>query len=737
MEFHVIKENDLFYLSNPDGQAPHQDENHDGYGLFMQDTRMLSAWTWQVKPDCMQRISADSSQNFEASFRYTNKSIVGQSGKHVQAQSVLFTRQQSVDGMRWYEEGILENFSEEILEFVFEYEAFADYADMFDVRGYSDETVNRTIATQVGPDAVTFSYVAADGVTCSTMITAQACRDDTKIQLRQVDDKGRVSICIEVPPHNVRRWVVSILPTIIEATGEDTNAQMNRLTNETLGKNQNVLEKVVLERQRIEAEYADWLNHAPHVSGDEEFERWYERGLRDLRMLTTDIGYGAFPVAGVPWYSVPFGRDSLITSLQALSANQTLARGTLQTMAIFQGKRVNPVRDEQPGKIMHELRKGELTRIGLKPFGPYYGTIDATPLFLNLAADYFEWTGDVDFIRTLLANVKDAFDWITFYGDRDGDGFVEYQSEAEGGISNQGWKDSGDSVMDKEGHLAPGSIALCEVQGYVYRAYRKWADLYEHLADHRAAETCRAAADKLRVLFVRDFWMEQEGAIALALDGQKRQLEPISSNMGQVLWSGILPDDLANRVINRLLRDDMNSGYGIRTLSAQAKAYNPISYHNGSIWPHDNSIIIAGMAHYGRHDAVAQVMEGLLRASEGFALWRLPELYGGLSTTEVRHPIPYPVSCSPQAWAAATPLLVLQSMLRLTPNVPRGVVHIDAVLPGKIDSLQVTGIPIGSGQLALEMTRQPDLSTQTVVRTNTTGLRVVQGCFEEVDSTRS
>lgn len=730
MEFHVIKENDLFYLSNPDGQVPHKDENHDGYGLFMQDTRMLSAWTWQVKPDCMERISADSAQNYEASFRYTNKSIVGQSGKHVQAQSVLFTRHQSVDGVRWYEEGILENFSEEMLEFVFEYESFADYADMFDVRGYSVETVNRKIATQVRNESVTFSYLAADGVSCSVVITVQASRDDMEIQLWQLGDRGCVSIRIEIPPHSERRWVVSILPTILTTGAED-----QRQEDKDLFKIRNVLETVRTERQRMDDVYTAWLDHAPHVTGDEAFERWYERGLRDLRMLVTDIGYGAFPVAGVPWYAVPFGRDSLITSLQALSVNPSLARGTLQTMAAFQGNHVNPVRDEQPGKIMHELRKGELTRLGLKPFGPYYGTIDATPLFLNLVADYLDWTGDVEFIRTLLPTVKAAFDWITTYGDRDGDGFVEYQSEAEGGIANHGWKDSGDSVMHKDGQLATGSIALCEVQGYVYRAYQKWAVLYDQLADHRASQACQAVADKLRTQFIRDFWMEEEGAIALALDGQKRQVEPISSNMGQVLWSGILPDDLANRVINRLLREDINSGYGIRTLSAQAKAYNPISYHNGSIWPHDNSIIIAGMAHYGRYDAVAQVTEGLLRASQGFALWRLPELYGGLSTAQVRHPIPYPVSCSPQAWAAATPLLVLQSMLRLKPNVPRGVVHLDAVLPGVIGDLQVAGIPIGAGHLSLNMTRQSDGTTQTVVGSNTTGLRIVQGYFEEVDLT--
>lgn len=738
MEFHVIKENDLFYLSDLDGQLPERDKNVDGFGLFMQDTRVLSEWIWKAYPQNLRRIGSDSSKNFRASFWYSNTALCGDDGGFVQDQSVLVTRRQFVDGIRFYEECTFENFSDESLTFDFQYVASADYADMFDVRGYTNETVSRTIHTEQHGTCITFSYVAADKTRCQTAITLDAA-DDVQLTVDKESIRGTLSVRVTMPPFSMRKTVASVMPTITPpdvkvAEGRDANCHEEsanlEISNEP--KIENVLNTVRKQTESIEMSYRDWFSRAPHVTGEEAFERWYSRGLRDLRMLMTDIGYGTFPVAGVPWYSVPFGRDSLITALQSLSVHPDVARGTLTTMAAFQGTEMNPSRDEQPGKIMHELRAGELTRIGLKPFGPYYGTIDATPLFLNLAADYLSWTGDIEFIRTLCPHVTNAFSWIEDFGDRDGDGFVEYQREAEGGIANQGWKDSGDSVMYRNGDLATGSIALCEVQGYVYRAYQKWSEVYKILGDVDLSQVYSEKAMALQSRFVQEFWMPEERSVALALDGNKRRVEPATSNMGQVLWSGILPEELAHQLINRLLEDDMDSGFGIRTLSTKEKRYNPISYHNGSVWPHDNSIIIAGMALYGRNDAVGQITEGLMKASEGVALWRLPELYGGLSADSVQAPVPYPVSCSPQAWAAATPLIVLQSILNLQPDVPNRKVSIQPQLPRRITHLSVTGIPIGDGHLSIDLT-QLDGRTNTVVTANTTGLELNLVPFKEVD----
>ncbi|QSO52129.1 amylo-alpha-1,6-glucosidase [Alicyclobacillus curvatus] len=737
MEFHVIKENDLFYLSDVDGQLPEADKNSDGYGLFLHDTRVLSEWRWQVLPGYLRRIGSDSAQNFEAAFWYSNTAMTGDGGGLVQDQSVLVKRQQFVSGEHFYEECSFENFSDESLIFHFKYTAAADYADMFDVRGYAEQTIARQIDASAEKKGLVFSYRAVDGLLCRTLVTLDA-DEEVHVQSAVEDGRGELTFTLQIPAQSVRRWVVTVTPTIaLETDGQELKADMAVLdapiTKTSLdGKNQNVLGGVHLQKKRIEASYQEWFNRAPRVTGEEVFERWYQRGLRDLRMLATDIGHGTFPVAGVPWYSVPFGRDSLITALQSLSVNQEMARGTLATMAAFQGTEVNPSRDEQPGKIMHELRPGELTRIGLKPFGPYYGTIDATPLFLNLAADYLAWTGDLEFIRSLEGHVERAFHWLENYGDRDGDGFVEYRREAEGGISNQGWKDSGDSVMHKDGRFAEGSIALCEVQGYVYRAYAKWAEVYRVLGHDDLANAVKQKAEKLQQLFIDKFWIDAENTLALALDGNKERVTPASSNMGQVLWSQILPHDLANRLIDRLLEDDMDSGFGIRTLSTKEVRYNPISYHNGSIWPHDNSIIIAGMALYGRHDAVGRVTEGLLRASEGFALWRLPELYGGLSADAVPAPVPYPVSCSPQAWAAATPMLVLQAILNLQPDVPNEQVYIGPELPSHLTRLSVVGIPIGKGILSLELSRGAKGQTDVIITENTTGLQLRE-TFKEVD----
>ncbi|MCL6624987.1 amylo-alpha-1,6-glucosidase [Alicyclobacillus shizuokensis] len=729
MKFTVIKENDLFFVSNSSGDAPHPSLDPFGYGLFTRDTRVLSQWTWTTAPSVFVELASDVSRNFEAIYHYTNREWRLSENVVVPRESLYATRRQFVDGHRFYEQGEIENFSTETITLEVAYEMDADFLDMFEVRAGQTladrEQLKRQIEMEGGAQSRTFRYMAKDGTKCTTTVRFSADHHHPS----PFPGLPKVGARLRIPPRGKCTWVVSVTPSVAGAMDASASASPRPPAAQRMDVS---LKQVDGERRQIVRDYENWLHKAPRISGCKAFTTWYYRGLRDVRMLLTDIGHGRFPVAGVPWYAVPFGRDSLITALQMLPADAEVARGTLATMAAFQGRIVDPSRDEEPGKIMHELRAGELTRTGKVPFGPYYGTIDATPLFLNLAADYAAWTADQEWLQTLLPAVDSAFMWIERYGDRDGDGFVEYLSEAAEGISNQGWKDSGDAIQHKEGTLATGPIALCEVQGYVFRAYRRWGEVFAWLHMPEQARHCQERADRLRRHFIESFWLDDEDAVALALDGNKRPVRTLTSNMGQVLWSEILPQTLADRVIDRMLGDDMFSGFGVRTLSANEISYNPLSYHNGSVWPHDNSLIIAGMAKYGRHDAVAQLVEGMLTAAEGFELFRLPELFAGIDAKRVSRPVPYPVSCSPQAWAAASPVLILAAMLGLNPDVPAGRVYLNPSLPISIPRLKIESIGIGNGKLSIDLHRTSAGQTQCHILANTTGLSVHQTSPREV-----
>ncbi len=711
--FHVIKENDLFLLTQPDGDIAQPSENAFGYGLFTRDTRMLSKLSLQVNPDVFVLLSADVSRNFEAEYQYTNKERWHGSELIIPRECILMTRKQLVNGHGYYEQLIFKNYSSQSIELEVCYTAAADFMDMFEVRGYQKGQLVGKTTSKVMPSGVRFTHVACDGLCDVTDIHAASSTGAVNVAME--GDDVVLKIEVTVPARDTQQMM--LVTTVHAGMAEDHIPSFHDYS-------QNVFAQFSNAHEGVSKHYAEFLSSAPNVSGDASFKSWYERGLLDLRMLMTDFGTGSFPVAGVPWYAVPFGRDSIIASLQMLIANPDITRGTLLTLAAHQGERVDPARDEQPGKIMHELRAGELTRTGEVPFGPYYGTIDATPLFLNLASEYFAWTNDLHTIKEILPNIIRAFDWIEQFGDRDGDGFVEYYQEASKGIANQGWKDSGDSVVHKDGRLAVAPIALCEVQGYVYRAYTKWASIFALLGDQAQVDRLQAKASHLQQVFIKSFWIEEDDAIALALDAEKSTVGSVSSNMGQVLWSGILPHSIADRVIDRLLRNDMFNGWGIRTLSSQELAYNPLSYHNGSVWPHDTSMVLAGMQHYGRTDAVSKVAGGLLKAAKKFELLRLPELFSGYGSDEVESPIPYPVSCSPQAWAAATPVFALQAILGLDPEVAKGQLSLNPVLPNGVDQLVVEGIRMGGGELSVFLMRDGD-RTACSIRRNSTGMDII------------
>lgn len=421
---------------------------------------------------------------------------------------------------------------------------------------------------------------------------------------------------------------------------------------------------VPLREARIEQPVVEWLEGVPTPqTNDPDLHRIYQRAVRDLATLeiALDSGY-PIPAAGLPWFLAIFGRDAIITSLQTLTLGPRIARGTLYTLAAYQSTEDDAFRDEEPGKMPHEIRFGELAASGLTPHARYYGTVDATPLWIVLLGEYVRATGDRTLVDELLPVAERALTWIERYGDLDGDGLIEYERRSPRGLANQGWKDSWDAIRFADGRLAEPPIALIEAQGYVYAAKQSLADLYEAVGRIDEARPLREQAARLRQLVREAFWLPGEEYFALALDGRKRQVDAICSNPGHLLWSGLVDERDARRIAARLLAPDLFSGWGIRTLSAEMLAYSPISYHNGSVWPHDNSLIAAGLRRYGLFDEARTVIESMLEAARHFDYLRLPELFCGHDRATTPFPVNYPVACSPQAWAAGSIVLMLTTL---------------------------------------------------------------------------
>jgi glycogen debranching enzyme len=460
-----------------------------------------------------------------------------------------------------------------------------------------------------------------------------------------------------------------------------------------------------------------WRSRCTTITSDSErFNELIATSARDLRALTMPAPGGQILAAGIPWYVAPFGRDALMAAGEALILNPALTRDALVSLAKLQATEDDPWRDAEPGKILHELRVGELARAGLVPHSPYYGTVDATPLFLMRAADYYAWTGDLETLRLLRPALDAALRWIDEYGDRDGDGFVEYERRSTGGLRNQGWKDSESSIVHADGSLAEGPIALVEAQGYVYAAKRTIADVYDALGLGEVAERLRVEAGKLRMAFNEAFWNPEEGTFALALDGRKRQVASVTSNPGHCLYCGIVDPEKAGSVVERLLAADMFSGWGIRTLSSSCPAYNPMSYHNGSVWPHDNAIIAAGLGRYGHHREVLRIADCLFEVATGARDSRLPELYCGFDRSERAAVVAYPVACIPQAWAAAAPLLVLQAMLGISAGAPDRALRIERpVLPDWLTNIRLEGLRVGEASVTLDFRRDGHATGFTLV----------------------
>ncbi|MDM5317028.1 amylo-alpha-1,6-glucosidase [Fictibacillus sp. b24] len=696
MNYRVIKENDLFFLTDDKGNIPK--ENDYGLGLYTKDTRFLSKFDVKINGQDPILLSSSADENYMAKILLTNPHMEEDGELVLWRESVEIERKRLIYDGVLYETLQVKNYYPKPVDFEISVHVDADFTDMFIVRGFQSGEVGNRTGEEVTNKSLDYFYKGSDDVKRATKIQWDR-------EAESVKKEGDIAFQFHLDHGEAQSVTFSVSPEINGESGVVINP-----------------EKAL---QNLHASYEKWEAETTRVETDyKPLQRLIDRGIMDLRVLLTDIGHGSFPVAGLPWFGVPFGRDSLIAALQMLAFNPEIAKGTLLTMASQQGTKVDPWRDEQPGKIMHEIRYGELAATNQIPFTPYYGTIDATPLFLVLLSEYTKWTGDLTLAEQLLPNIEAALNWIDEYGDRDGDGFVEYHQESRKGIANQGWKDSGDSIVHRNGDYAETPIALSEVQGYVYQAKLGVAAIFEAEGKREEANKLREQAEILKKLYDEQFWMEDQQFHAIALDKDKKQVGTLTTNPGHVLFAEMLEEDRAEKVIEKLVGPAFFSGYGIRTMAEGEAGYNPMSYHDGSIWPHDNSMILLGMSKLDHQHEANTVIKGLIEAASHFEYDRLPELFCGYDST-IGRAVKYPVACSPQAWAAGTPLVFVQTILGLFPDSLNKVIQLSPQLLDNMNVLKVERIKIGEGYLSVEVKRD-GLKTLVTILENTTGYEVVQ-----------
>jgi glycogen debranching enzyme len=700
----VLKHANLFLLTDPFGDI-HPDSR--GLGLYAGDTRILSCSILRIGGERPVLLQGSMGGNYRGTIHLTNPSLERDPAWKVDRETALarqklgITRQRLLSGHGFEETVTVVNHSEHGETVDLELGIGADLADIFEVRGYPRERRGEPLPTAVSAGRLTFRLVGLDRICRSTHI-AFTVRPDELADVADAADTGPGPW----PGARVRlRWGLTLSP------GGSTELGWTVWTSERAGTSPRASTETLFPSvPRIDADdgagaYRAWTAGTTGARTDHElFNLTYERGVNDLRLLINDgPGDGErYVAAGVPWFTALFGRDAIITALQALAFRPQLAVETLAVLAARQATELDESRDAEPGKILHELRTGEMARTGELPFRPYYGSVDATPLWLILFGATFEWTGDRRLVDRLWPNAIAALRWIDEWGDRDRDGFVEYERRAPNGLYNQGWKDSGDSVRYRSGVEAPPPIALAEVQGYVFDAKRRMAGLARLRGDEPLASRLEAEAEALRVRFEEAFWLPDRRYYALALDADKRPADAITSNPGHCLWSGIVAPDRARDVADRLLSPELFSGWGIRTYAADQPGYNPIGYHTGTVWPHDSAIIAAGLKRYGFHADSNRLVGSLFEAAQRFPDFRLPELFCGFDRETAPIPVPYPVACSPQAWAAGAPFQFLETMLGLRPHADRGELELTQPhLPEWLGRVNLTNLRVGDAAVDL------------------------------------
>ncbi|MFN2564546.1 MAG: glycogen debranching N-terminal domain-containing protein [Gemmatimonadaceae bacterium] len=675
----TLKHDRLFLLTDRYGNIT--PPGSCGLGLFEDDTRILSQYELRLAGGAPSTLCAQVIQPYYAviDLAVTDHAFGGNpwDPKHA-----IHVRRELVLEDCLVEHVTLTNFLVRPIEYWVELAVGCDFADIFEVRGWKRDGRGEFFAPRIEDSLIRFAYRGRDGAVL-----------ESEVQFRDTPEAIR---------SRTARWSFALAPgaTIeLEWRVASVAATARRSAAPAVS--------LVDRHRRLHEAYDRWRAECSRWSSDvEAFDATMTRAVDDLRSLYVDVEGEDVISAGIPWYSTVFGRDSIITSVETLPVNPRIAVDTLRYLARHQGRREDPYTEEQPGRIMHELRRGEMARSGEIPHVPYYGTIDATPLWVVLLHETWRWTGDTALVRELLPNVRRALEWIDRYGDLDGDGFVEYARTSDRGLVNQGWKDSGDGVPYPDGRLPAPPVALVEVQGYVYDAKVRAAALFDCVGERDSAERLRADAQRLRDRVTERFWLDDLDTFALALDGDKRPVPTAASNAGHLLWSRLPDASHARRVAKTLLGDDMFCGWGIRTLSARHPVFNPMSYHNGSVWPHDNALIVMGLSHYGLAANALPVIAAAHHAAAAEDFNRLPELYCGMRRDGATRPVLYPVSCSPQAWASGALFLMLQGALGLLPDAPADALHIrNPVLPDYLHQLTITNLAIGDARVTLHFTR--------------------------------
>ena len=688
----VLKHGDSFGVFDPRGDIIPSEASEGGF--YHDGTRFLSRFELRLYGQhpllLSSTISADNAV-FEADL--TNPDLLRDGVVAVGRGEINICRTRMLWDARCVERIQVTNYRLDRIEVPISIHFDADFADVFEVRG-----TRRARRGERLPDETSDGYL---------------------MRYRGLDDRERrARLWWSRRPdrggQNRVMWMLALEPSATASVDLSVEYEVDGLSTASSAR---VSFEHVLTLKKTGRERAPHAFCCNLASSSSIFNRWLDRSSADLQIMMTETPHGIYPYAGIPWFSTPFGRDGIITAFEMLWLNPDVARGVLSFTAKTQATSTDDARDARPGKIFHEMRGGEMAALGEVPFGCYYGSCDVTPLFVMLAHAYYQRTGDLAFVDRIWPNVVRALEWMQSSGDVDGDGFLEYARQSETGLVQQGWKDSHDSVFHADGSLAEPPIALCEVQGYAHAAWMGASKLASLLGDKRSSDDWSARAERLRVQFEESFWCDDLGTYALALDGKKRPCRVRTSNPGHCLFAGIVSRERAERLCSTLLEDASFAGWGVRTVASTERRYNPQSYHNGSIWPHDNALIAAGLARYGFTGAARRILTAMADLSEAVDLHRLPELICGFPRRGREYPTLYPVACAPQAWPAGAVFLLLAAALGVQVDAPARRISVSrGRLPDSLDWIRLTDLAVGDARVDLRLERHPHDVGVTVLR---------------------
>lgn len=718
----VLKEGELVMVSDEIGDMP---QGRRRLGLYYHDTRYLSILDIVINGQKPRLLTSSSEQNYIATIQMANPTLELASDEVALAHTISIRRNCTIKGTL-YEQISFYNHNRFDVPLKLTINFGGDFLDVFEVRGWERKKRGIIGIPEVSASNIILNYQGLDGIRRHTQINFKTAPSHVETEGEYVyhlptrrtssflpESYEVTPRLMSQPPCAKATWALVLKPR--------TPLDITFTIQAYEGDNLNVVSSFDKSLGEVRKSYREWEQECTALQTDNEFfNRLIERSILDLRLLIDDAPEGLVPVAGIPWFACVFGRDSLVTSLQTLMLNPQIAIGTLHFLAEHQGTRVDYWHDEEPGKIVHEIRKGEMANLNEIPHSAYYGSVDATPLFLVLFAETIKWLDDDELFREILPAAKLALEWMEKYGDLDGDGYIEYLSRSSGGLRNQGWKDSHGALTYPDGTPVEPPVALVEVQGYAYKAFSDMAELLQRKGELALSHKLTERAANLKKKFNRDFWLADKQFFAQGLNAGKKPIDLVTSNPGHCLFCGIVDDDKAQHLVRRLTARDMACGWGVRTVTSRSPRFNPMGYHQGSIWPHDNSLIVAGMRRYGYIKEAEEVSSQIFEASMHFPYSRLPELFCGFARDEELStmPVEYPVSCSPQAWGAGSTILLIQSMLGMQADAACGKLYLNPKLPQWLKYLSVQNLRVGKGTINLYFERQEEGTSFRITENN-------------------